>query len=59
MQTPGFTAFGVLTLALGIGATTAAYSAIHAVLFKATGSAASSELVNIYHSNPFTMSSAS
>lgn len=42
---PGFTLVAVLTLGLGVGATTAMFSAVHAVLFRALPYKDSSEIV--------------
>ncbi|MGZ4731474.1 MAG: ABC transporter permease [Terriglobales bacterium] len=44
---PGFTATAVLTLALGIGATTAIFTLVHAVLLKSLPVATPSELIRI------------
>jgi len=44
---PGFTATAVLTLALGIGATTAIFSLVHAVLLKSLPVAKPSELYRV------------
>src|ERR1043166_2109255 len=44
---PGFTATAVLTLALGIGATTAIFSLVHAVLLKSLPVTKPSELIRV------------
>ena len=49
---PGFTAFSVVTLALGIGATTALYSVIYSTILKPLNVRDLDTLVNIYHSSP-------
>jgi predicted permease len=49
---PGFTLFAVLTLALGIGGTTAIYSVIHTTVLKPLDVDGVDRLVNIYHSEP-------
>lgn len=46
-NTPGFTATAILTLALGIGATTAIFTLVHAVLLKSLPVAKPEELVRI------------
>ncbi len=46
-KTPGFTITAVLTLALGIGATTAIFTLIHAVLLKSLPVARPGELIRI------------
>ena len=47
IRTPGFTAAAVLALALGIGATTAIFSVVHAVLMRSFGWGEESRLVSI------------
>src|SRR5579864_14753 len=46
-KAPGFTATAILTLALGIGATTAIFTLVHAVLLKSLPVAKPEELVRI------------
>jgi putative ABC transport system permease protein len=45
---PGFTAVALLTLAIGIGATSAIFSAVHAVVLKPLPFPAPERLVNVY-----------
>lgn len=47
LKTPGFTVTAILTLALGIGATTAIFTLIHAILLKSLPVARPSELIRI------------
>jgi predicted permease len=47
LKTPGFTITAILTLALGIGATTAIFTLIHAVLLKSLPVAKPSELIRV------------
>lgn len=47
LKTPGFTLTAVVTLALGIGATTAIFTLIHAILLKSLPVARPSELIRI------------
>ncbi len=47
LRTPGFTAAAILALALGIGATTAIFSVVHAVLMRSLGWGEESRLVGI------------
>ncbi len=47
LRTPGFTITAILTLALGIGATTAIFTLIHAILLKSLPVAQPSQLIRI------------
>ncbi len=51
-QSPGFTAVAVLSLALGIGANTAIFSLVHAIILSEPAYEAPEELVNIYMEYP-------
>ena len=52
LKNPGFTAVAVLTLALGIGATTAIFSLINAVLLRQLPFPDSDRLTVVWASNP-------
>lgn len=51
LAAPGFTAFAVITLALGIGATTAIYSVIYTAVLRPLDITDVDRVVNIYHSD--------
>jgi predicted permease len=52
VKTPGFTAIAVLTLALGIGLSTAAFSLTNVLLFRALPYPQSERLVRVYRTTP-------
>jgi predicted permease len=51
-RAPAFTVFSVLTLALGIGATTAIYSVVYAAILRPPDIPNVHEVANLYHSDP-------
>ena len=53
-KNPAFTALAILSLALGIGANTAIFSAVNAILIRGAPYEAPEELVNIYRESQWT-----
>src|SRR6516165_3449869 len=51
-RTPGFTAVVVVTIALGVGANTAIFSVVHAVLLRPLPYKDSNQLVRVYENVP-------
>src|SRR5262245_16800780 len=51
-KTPAFTIAAVITLALGVGATTAIYSLVHAVLLRPLPYAEPDRIVRVWETNP-------
>ena len=51
-KTPGFTSIAILSLALGIGANTAIFSLVNAILLSGVPMRAPQELVEVYTSDP-------
>ena len=49
---PSFTVFSVLTLALGIGATTAIYSVVYAAVLRPPDIRDIDRVANLYHADP-------
>ena len=51
-RAPGFAATAVITLALGVGATTAVFSVVHGVLLRPLPYAAPDRLVRVWEEYP-------
>ncbi|MGH9362062.1 MAG: ABC transporter permease, partial [Thermoanaerobaculia bacterium] len=52
LRAPAFTAVAVLTLAVGIGATTAVFSVVYAILLRPLPFPQPERLVGVWHSAP-------